>query len=104
MLEEKEFPTLVVVVLPRNPEAKKYREDLLAHGSLIQNIQLAAWEEGIGVVWKTNFLRPSVQKTFGINEDEEVTGFLLLGTFSAQAQDSNRERQPLVEKLTIIGE
>lgn len=104
MLAAERFPTMVVVVMPRDPEPKKYREDLLAHGSLIQNIQLAAWEEGIGVVWKTNFMRPSVATHFGIQENEEVTGFLLLGTFTPKAQDLNRERQPLSEKVTMVAE
>ncbi|MGL5383725.1 MAG: nitroreductase family protein [Culicoidibacterales bacterium] len=98
--ETRKFPTMVVVVLPKNPEEKEYKEDVLAHGALIQNIQLAAWEQGIGVVWKTRFF--PFNEAFGIQADEEVTGFLLLGEFEASAQASERERQPLATKMTIV--
>ncbi|MGL6008729.1 MAG: nitroreductase family protein, partial [Culicoidibacterales bacterium] len=74
--------------------------DVLAHGALIQNIQLAAWEQAIGVVWKTRFF--AFNEAFGIKENEEVTGFLLLGEFEASAQAASRERQPLATKMTII--
>lgn len=49
-------------------------------------------------------MRPSIAASFGIQEDEEVTGFLLLGTFTPKAQDPDRERQPLTKKLQMIGE
>lgn len=98
------YPTMVVVIMPKHGSDKEQREDLLAHGSLIQNIQLAAWDQGIGVVWKTNFFRPGFGELFGIQAHEEVTGYLLMGEFEAAIQAEDRTRLPLSDVMTILGE
>ncbi|MDF2661542.1 MAG: nitroreductase [Paenibacillus sp.] len=48
------IPLHLIVVMKEDPRQKQWDEDYGAVCCWIQNFQLAAWERGIGVVWKTN--------------------------------------------------
>ncbi|MBP1961840.1 nitroreductase [Paenibacillus aceris] len=68
---------------------------------LIQNFQLAAWEAGVGVVWKTNpFIHsPSFRETVDVKPGEKIVGLLHIG-YPEQVPPV-RLRTDAREKLTI---
>lgn len=48
------FPTVVAVAVSREGDEIRRREDYAATACAIQNIQLSAWAEGVGVKWSTS--------------------------------------------------
>ena len=75
---------LVVVVIARLQDHFKVpkSEQLLAAACAAHGILLAAYAQGIGAVWRTGELSYSahVAKGLGLAANEEVIGFLYLGT------------------------
>ncbi len=57
-------------------------EQLITAGCAAHGVLLAAYALGVGAVWRTGELSytPHVAKGFGLEADEEVIGFLYLGT------------------------
>ncbi len=47
-------PTIVAVVSDQTGDAQRQTEDYAATCCAIQNVQLAAWAEGVGIKWSTN--------------------------------------------------
>ena len=74
----------MVVVIARVQEHFKVpkSEQLLAAACAAHGILLAAYAQGIGAVWRTGELSYSahVAKGLGLAANEEVIGFLYLGT------------------------
>ncbi|AMA72973.1 MULTISPECIES: nitroreductase [Aneurinibacillus] len=77
----KSIPLLLLVVMPLHPNEHERDEDFAAASALIQNLQLAAWEIGIGVLWRTNpFLQEEdVKEKLGVGRDERIVGLLQIG-------------------------
>ncbi|WNW13964.1 nitroreductase family protein [Pseudomonas sp. DTU_2021_1001937_2_SI_NGA_ILE_001] len=75
---------LVVVVIARLQDHPKVprSEQRLTAGCAAHGILLAAYALGLGGVWRTGELSfsPHVAKGLGLSDDEEVLGFLYLGT------------------------
>ena len=75
---------LVVVVVARLQEHFKVpkSEQLITAGCAAHAIELAAYAQGIGAVWRTGELSyaPQVAKGLGLAANEEVVAFLYLGT------------------------
>ena len=75
---------LVVVVVARLQEHFKVpkSEQLITAGCAAHAIELAAYAQGIGAVWRTGELSyaPQVAKGLGLAPNEEVVAFLYLGT------------------------
>jgi nitroreductase len=76
-------PTIVVAAAHvqkdhRIPEC----EQIAAAAAATQNIMLAAHALGYGAMWKTGdpAYDPSVKTALGLNADDEIMGFLYLGT------------------------
>ncbi len=97
------IPYHLIVVMTEDPRQKQWEEDFSATSCLIHNLQLAAWEKGIGLVWKTNpySYAPSFRETFGIQPGEKIVGVLQIGYPSKVYKP--RRRTNAQEKLTIIG-
>ncbi len=96
-------PALVVVsyVLSADPEMR--REDYAAVACAVQNIALAAWGEGLGMLWSTgkHTRDPKTYPLLGINpEQEEIAGFLSFG-YPADIP-SAPPRKPLGEVLELM--
>lgn len=75
-----------------------------AHGAasaFIQNFQLLAWEQGIGVVWKTSaFLyEPDFCRRIGVQDDEYIVGYLQAGYYEAKAVPKAKARTDIKERL-----
>ena len=65
-----------------NGPAAQQREDLAAIACAIQNIQLAAWAEGVGMQWSSGKIiqLPLTYEVLGIvPEHEEIVGLLFFG-------------------------
>lgn len=96
------IPAHLVVLMPEDPRQKQWEEDFAAVGALIQNIQLAAWEKGIGVVWKTNsyIYEPSFYEAIGAKPGEKVVAVLHLGI--PETIPEPHPRTALEEKLIVV--
>ncbi|WP_284643460.1 nitroreductase family protein [Paenibacillus silviterrae] len=96
-------PAHLVVIMKEDPRRKQWEEDYCAVSALIQNFQLAAWEQQLGVVWKTNHYNydPQFQEAVGLQLDEKIIGVLHIG-YPRSVPDV-QPRRNAEELLTIIG-
>jgi nitroreductase len=75
-------PRIVVVTTVLSGDALQRREDYAAVCCAIQNIQLAAWAEGLGMQWSSGkqTQQSSTYDLLGIDPAaEEIAGFLYFG-------------------------
>ncbi|TMV45799.1 nitroreductase [Paenibacillus mesophilus] len=95
-------PAHLIVIMKEDPRQKIWDEDYAAVCSMIQNFQLAAWERGLGVVWKTNHYGydPTFREAVGVRPGEKIAGVLHVGYPLAIPQA--RPRMPAEELLTIF--
>jgi len=94
-------PNAILVVVMDVPEKQKiYDENFGATAALIENFWLLAWEQQLGVVWKTNphIYDPNVKKILGVSEHEKIVGFIHLGYFDEMPEAN--ERIPIDEKFS----
>lgn len=94
-------PAHLVVVFKEDPRQKVWEEDYAAVCSLIQNFQLAAWEQGLGVVWKTNHYSyyPEFREAVGVLPGEKIAGVLHVGY--PRVVPEPVQRIPAEELLTV---
>lgn len=86
-------PNAILVVIMEEPEAQKqWDENFGATASMIQNFWLLAWEQNLGVVWKTNphIYDPKVKEILGVGENEKIVGFIHLGYFDKKPIKKDR--------------
>lgn len=95
-------PAHVIVVMKEDPRQKVWDEDYAATCSLIQNFQLAACEQGLGVVWKTNNYGyyPKFREIVGVQPGEKIVGILHIGY--PEVVPHKQSRTNAEELLTII--
>lgn len=95
------IPVHLVVTMAEDPRQKQWVEDFSATSSWIQSFQLAAWERGLGVVWKTNnyMYHPGFREAVGVRPGERVVGVLHVGY--PEAVPDPKPRTPLLDKLTV---
>lgn len=93
-------PNAILVVIMEEPEAQKqWDENFGATASLIQNFWLLAWEQELGVCWKTNphVYDPKVKEILNVKDNEKIVGFIHLGYFDEAPP--KKERIKAVEKF-----
>jgi nitroreductase len=93
-------PRIVVVTCLLNGDAFGRREDYAAVCCAIQNIQLAAWADGLGMQWSTGkqTQQPQTYALLGIDAAvEEIVGFLYFGY--PAVVPSPAPRKPLADVL-----
>jgi nitroreductase len=76
------IPTIVAVAALQEGDEKRRREDYAAVCCAIQNIQLAAWAEGVGVKWSTSTVTtdPLTYKLLGFDPERfAIIAFLYIG-------------------------
>jgi nitroreductase len=80
-------------------DQKQSFEALAATCAFIQNFQLLAWNEGIGVVWRSNpfIFDPIFAQEIGVPENNKIVGALQVGYFSQENKPKVKERRPLHE-------
>jgi nitroreductase len=97
------IPTIVAVAASCEGDEERRREDYAATACAIQNIQLAAWAEGIGVKWSTAGLihDPLAYRLLGVDPTQfEIIGLLFIG-FPAEIPERGRKR-PLEEVIRRV--
>lgn len=92
----------VFVVVPEDARQKERLEDYAAASMLVQNIQLLAWDRGIGSCWKTPaFLdNPSFRKELGVQQGERIISMLQVGYFDEMPKP--KERKSVEDLVTIF--
>lgn len=91
-------PQVVVASYVKGTDEAHRWEELAATSCAIQNIQLAAWADGLGMQWSSNRMtrNPATYSLLGIDpEVEEIIAFLYFG-FPAVVPEP-RPRKPLTE-------
>ena len=96
-------PVLLAVTSRLDGNPAQQVEDLAAVCAAMQNLQLAAWSEGIGSHWNTGKVTrlPETGALLGLAErSEQLVGFLYLG-YPAQIPESPKRRpiQDFVRRL-----
>ncbi|MCK1995615.1 Nitroreductase [Paenisporosarcina quisquiliarum] len=93
----------VFVVVPEDARQKERLEDYAAASMLVQNIQLLAWDRGIGSCWKTpGYLdNPLFRKALGIQPGERIISMLQVGYFDEMPKPKDRKG---IEDLVTIFE
>ena len=76
-------------------------EQLLSAGAAVQNIMLAANARGYGAMWKTGApaYDAGVKQAFGLDADNDIVGFLYLGT---QVGGGSPAARPTVKDLVSV--
>lgn len=104
MKEYMHTPLHLLVVLKEDPRQKQWDEDFSAVCCLIQNLQLAAWEQGIGMVWKSNpyMYNPKFrdESGVGVQPGEKIVAVLHIGY--PRVIPHAAPRTPARELLTIV--
>ncbi|ALX49224.1 nitroreductase family protein [Lentibacillus amyloliquefaciens] len=94
-------PTAFLIVVMEEPESRKqWDENFGATASMIQNFWLLAWEQQLGIVWKTNshIYDSKVKALLDVGENEKIVGFLHLGYFDEKP--AKKDRISAAEKFT----
>ncbi|QKY71121.1 nitroreductase [Lentibacillus sp. CBA3610] len=102
-LEYLREPTAFLIVVMDEPKStKQWDENFGATASMIQNFWLLAWEQQLGVVWKTNshIYDSQVKEILNVGENEKIVGFLHLGYFDEKP--AKKDRIPAAEKFTTF--
>lgn len=97
-------PLQIVVTIPKNEKLLVWEEDLCATAAFIQNFQLLAWEEKIGMVWKTGEMinKPAFKDVLGVSDQDRIVGLLIIGYFDESPD--GKKRTNIEEKISLISE
>jgi nitroreductase len=88
------IPTLVAVATEQVGDAQRQAEDYAATCCAVQNIQLAAWAEGVGMKWSTSEVTrdPLAYSALGLDpQTMRIIGFLYVG-FPADVPSRPRQK------------
>lgn len=95
-------PQIVLVGQQRSNDPIQTKEDYAACACAIQNFQLAAWEQGIGVQWSSGPIinQQQTYQILGLDSQQiELIGILYIG-YAQCVPDSTRK--PLSEVVSYI--
>lgn len=94
----------VFVVMPEDRRQKERLEDFAAASSLLQNMQLLAWDKGIGSCWKTPpFLENAAfNDSLQVQAGERIIAMLQLGYFDEAPK--GKARKSVQQIVTFLGE
>ncbi|MFE6166606.1 nitroreductase family protein [Viridibacillus arvi] len=92
------------VVIPEDARQKERLEDFAAASCFIQNMQLLAWDKGIGACWKTPAWldNPKFREPMGVKPGERIIGMLQFGYYDLVPKE--KPRKSASEIVTIFGE
>lgn len=95
-------PAHLLVIMNEDPRQKIWEEDFAAVSALIQNFQLAAWEKGIGTIWKTGayIYSPSFREKVGVQPGEKIVGLIHIGY--PEVVPEAKPRTEIEKKLDVI--
>ncbi|AVQ99810.1 nitroreductase [Oceanobacillus iheyensis] len=98
-----EIPHHAVISFEVEEDPIRYEEDYAAVCAFIQNVQLAAWEHGVGVLWTiTPYMHDQTfVERVGINNDVMKIAAVLQMGYPLKVP-RNKGRTPIEDKLEII--
>ncbi|WP_353856335.1 nitroreductase [Bacillus sp. Bos-x628] len=87
-------PALLFVVLKEDEDPVVRNDDFAAVSSLIQNLQLLAWDQGIGMVWKSGRILydRGFQQDMGLKENERFAAILHIGYPAEIPEEKKRQK------------
>ncbi|MFD1020409.1 nitroreductase family protein [Thalassobacillus hwangdonensis] len=98
------IPHHAVIHMKRNKENPHfYEEDYAAVCAFIQNVQLAAWEKGVGVLWTSPPLinDPEFLRTIGLDHNQDKVVAILQMGYPDKIPRA-KARTPMHHKLSFI--
>lgn len=97
-----QIPANLIVVMSEEKDEHKQEEDYAAVCCLIQNLQLLAWEQEVGMIWSTmEFIRsPSFYRGVGVQANERIVGVMHMGYFDKAPKPKSRTSAE--KKLTVL--
>ena len=92
------------MIVPEDARQKERLEDYAAAASFLQNLQLLAWDKGIGSCWKTpGFLdNPKFREALGVKQGERVIAMLQVGYFDELPKA--KPRKTSADIVTFFGQ
>lgn len=90
---------IVVVACIRDHPSVPAIEQIISAGGAAQLIMVAAHAQGFAGIWRTGSMayEPAVKKRLGVSLDDQIVGFLYLGTASKKKNLSDVEHQEFVQ-------
>lgn len=97
-----DIPAHLIVVAESGADPRQSDENYAAACSIMQTLQLLAWERGLGALWDTEpFLQSeSFFTRIGVREGERFVGILHMGYFDKAPK--GRKRTPAEQKWTVL--
>ncbi len=95
---------ILVVIMETSDIPKQWDENFGAVSAMIQNFWLLAWEEKLGIVWKTNphIYDEKVKEILHVKDNEKIAAFIHMGYFDETPEE--KERIPLADKFEVFEE
>ncbi|MFD1706155.1 nitroreductase [Siminovitchia sediminis] len=100
-----EVPAFLITVMNADPRQKVWEEDFAATSCLLQNFQLLAWEQELGVCWKTPpyIYEPAFRESLGVQPGEKIVGIIHIGYFDKEiVAKRKRNRTSPAAKMTAF--
>ncbi|RCW64268.1 nitroreductase family protein [Saliterribacillus persicus] len=96
------LPFIIMVLNELNEKEKLQEEDYASTSCVIHNLSLLAWEQGIGMIWKTGKLSFCDETTalIGMKDNERVVGMLQIG-YPAKVPKA-LPRKDVNDRITIL--
>lgn len=87
-------PALLLVVLKEDENPVVRNDDFAAVSALIQNFQLLAWDQRIGMVWKSGRILydKGFQQDMGLKENERFAAILHIGYPEEVPEEKSRQK------------
>lgn len=94
-------PIHLIVCTDTSEKTKVWEDNFAATSAFIQNLQLLAWELGIGMVWKTNsyIYDPQFYTDMNIDQGKKIIGVLHIGY--PDVIPEVKPRTAIIEKVDI---
>lgn len=89
-------PMHLIITTDHSENEKKNLEAIGATCAFVQNLQLAAWEKNIGMVWRTNpyIFDKQFYKEMGIPENRKILGALHIGYINSIPKGTKKRKHP----------
>lgn len=100
-----EIPHHALIYFTINPEPIRYEEEYASVCAFIQNMQLAAWSFGVGMLWTiTPYMHdPGFAEDIGLDSDQVKIAAVMQIGYPKQIS-RNKGRTAIEQKLEIISE